>query len=176
MACNPIGYVNLLRLPAFCRKLVGSFSRQWKRLWIVYKRERISSKSFWFDVIKGAKKSCCLPPPQIHPPMKKRKASNYLTRRVSSTDSPAAECLSVSAPHDWHGPRFYVQALKIINNHHQQNFVDIVDNRRSIELFVCKHFFTSPSRFVIADSTWLPRDRLSCCLTTSNKLHVINNN
>lgn len=37
---------------------------------------------------------------------------NYLAR-VSLTDFPATECLSVSAHHDWHVPRFYVQALKI---------------------------------------------------------------
>lgn len=37
---------------------------------------------------------------------------NYLAQGWS-TNFPATEYLSVSAPHDWHVPRFYVQALKI---------------------------------------------------------------
>lgn len=40
-----------------------------------------------------------------------KKTFNYLARE-SLTDFPAAECLSVSAHHDWHVPRSYVQALK----------------------------------------------------------------
>ena len=68
----------------------------------------------------------------------KKSFFNYLAREWS-TYFRVAECLFVSAPHDWHVPRFYVQALKI--EHHHKTIMSIVDINNLNELFF--HFAIS---------------------------------